>query len=191
MIDFGNINQTAPDKGHLLIAEPLLQDPFFKRSVILLCEHNDEGSFGFVLNKYTDMEVNELFDAFPTFDGSVCIGGPVEHNNLFYIHHLGEDLEGSIPIGEKLYMGGNFEDLKTLILAGKATSDNLRFFIGYSGWEAEQLAEEMHVNSWIVAPNTIIDPMDTSDDALWESTLKKMGKKYEILTNFPEDPSLN
>jgi putative transcriptional regulator len=64
--------------GQLLVAEPFMLDPYFRRAVILLCEHHDEGSVGFILNKKTDMKVNDLINTFPTFDAEVFYGGPVQ-----------------------------------------------------------------------------------------------------------------
>lgn len=191
MFDFDNINEMDPKKGCLLIAEPLLLDPFFKRTVVFVCEHNEQGTMGFILNKYLDVDFNSLRDDLPTFDGAVAVGGPVQGDNLFYLHTLGDRVEGSVEVAPGIYMGGSYEDIQNLILGGVATSENVRFFIGYSGWGSDQLQEEMGVNSWIVADHTMVDIMNTDDEKLWENTLKKMGKKYEILTHFPEDPSMN
>ena len=192
MIDFSNINEQPPAKGKLLLAEPLLLDPFFKRSVVLLCEHNEDGSLGFILNKYVDLPVDEVVEGLPQFEGQISLGGPVEKDNLFYLHQHGADVEGSHEIIPGLHMGGNYEDIKSLILAGKASAKTLRFFIGYSGWSTQQLDEEMNENSWIVGNlKDIPTLMRTDIDDLWERTLKSMGGKFEMLTHFPEDPSLN
>lgn len=192
MFDFNKLNKLKPAKGRLLISEPLSMDPFFKRTVVLLCEHNDEGSFGFVINRYLEVELNEIIDNFPNFDGQVSVGGPVQRDNLFYIHTLGDVVEHSIPVKDGLHMGGDFEVIKGLVIAGKIQPDQIRFFVGYSGWDAGQLATEMDGNSWIVGEAEI--PMIMNPEAneqVWAETLKNMGKQYEILSNFPEDPSLN
>jgi putative transcriptional regulator len=192
MFDFKKLNKIKPAKGRLLISEPLSTDLFFKRTVVLLCEHNEEGSFGFVINRYIDVEVNDVVDDFPTFDGRVSVGGPVQRDNLFYIHTLGDALDNSIEISDGLFMGGDFDTIKALVLSGKLKTSEIRFFVGYSGWEAGQLLNEMKENAWIVGRvnvEMVMDPEGT--EAVWSETLKKMGKHYEMLSNFPEDPSLN
>lgn len=192
MFDFSKLNKLKPTKGRLLISEPLSMDPFFKRTVVLLCEHNEEGSFGFVINRYLDVELNDIIDNFPDFNGQVSVGGPVQRDNLFYLHTLGDQIEHSIPVKDGLHMGGDFDVIKGLVIAGKINPDQIRFFVGYSGWDSGQLDSEMDGNSWIVGEAEI--PMIMNPEAneqVWAETLKNMGKQYEILSNFPEDPSLN
>jgi len=185
------MNRLQPARGRLLIAEPLMLDPFFKRTVVILCEFNPEGAFGFILNKYVDIDLNELVEDFPSFDGRLSLGGPVERDNLFYMHTLGDKMEGSFKITDDLFMGGNLDDLKSLLLTGQASASDVRFFVGYAGWDADQIASEMGVNSWIIGDANLIDPMDTEVEGLWEQVLNKMGGDFSLLTTFPEDPSLN
>ena len=167
-------------------------DPFFKRTVVLLCEHNDEGSFGFVINRYLEVDLTEIIEDFPEFDGHVSIGGPVQRDNLFYLHTLGDKIEHSIHVKDGLSMGGDFDIIKSMIIAGKINPDQIRFFVGYSGWDSGQLDKEMEGNSWIVGEAKIPTIMSSEvSDKVWSDTLKDMGKQYEILSNFPEDPSLN
>ena len=191
MINFDKLNKLKPERGRIMIAEPLMLDPFFKRAVVLLCEHSDGGSFGFILNKFVDVDFNELVEDFPSFEGRISLGGPVQQDNLFYIHTLGADISASFEILPGLFMGGNLDDLKSKILTGQADSRCVRFFVGYCGWGDGQLGAEMDVNSWIITNTDLIDPLNTSSDDLWEETLKKMGRDFSYLTNFPEDPSLN
>jgi len=191
VFDFNNLNNLDPHKGCLLLAEPMMMDSTFRRSVVLLCELNDDGALGFVLNRSLDLELNEIVEDFPTFDGTVGIGGPVQKDNLFFIHTIDHLIGSSFDVGNGLYMGGNLEDLKTHMLTGLANKENIRFFVGYTGWANEQLEAEMKENSWLVAKGGLIDPLISTETDLWESVLEKMGKKYEILKNFPEDPSLN
>ena len=191
MIDFNPKSKFKPGKGKLLISEPFLGDPYFKRTVILLCEHNDEGSFGFVLNRYIDMSITKIMKEFPNIETKVGVGGPVQNQNLFFLHTEGELLEGSTEIMDGVFMGGNFDILKIMIESGKIKSENVRFFIGYSGWASNQLESELREKSWIVAPAKKRDIMDTENDSLWAKSLKKLGKKYAHLANFPENPRYN
>lgn len=175
----------------MLLAEPFLNDPYFKRTVILLCEHNDEGSFGFVLNNYIDVELDQIMDELPHYDTRISIGGPVKNSNLYYIHTLGHSIADSVEVVQGVYMGGNFEALKEKLLQGELTKDEVRFFVGYSGWSPNQLEDELEMKSWIV---TNVKPgilMNTEIGDLWKVIMRSMGKKGEIMSNLPDDPSLN
>jgi putative transcriptional regulator len=191
MIDFGSLNNLEPEKGRILISEPFLDDNYFKRSVVLLCEHNEEGTFGFVLNNYVDLKLPEIMADFPEVNTRIGIGGPVETNNLYYIHTMGEKLEGSLEIMEGLWMGGSYEIMKLLLESDQTDVSTFRFFVGYSGWEPEQLDEELKRNSWIVSNASVADIMNTSQEKLWAESLRAMGKRHSIVANFPEDPTLN
>lgn len=191
LFDINQLNKLEPAKGRLLISEPLLEDPNFKRTIILLCEHDENGSFGFVLNRSMDMSVTDFIDDMPETDAMVGFGGPVQNNALFYIHTLGERIEGSHPILNGLYMGGEFEALQQAVRDGEADSSNVRFFVGYSGWGAGQLGEEMEANSWIVVKSDVPTIMNADSEEDWGGILRSMGSKYSILANFPKDPSLN
>lgn len=185
----GKINQ--PAKGHLLISEPFLPDPNFKRTVILLTEHNEEGSVGFVLNKQTNITLNKLMTDFSDFSALVSYGGPVEPNTLHFLHKTGDILEGSIEIMKGVYWGGNFEALKILANTGKLNPSDFKFFIGYSGWGPGQLMDEIKANSWFCAPSVQEYCFLKNPENLWRKVLKNMGNEYSVISNFPEDPSLN
>ena len=146
---------TLPKKGHLLIAEPsTLGDVSFNRSVVLLAEHNDEGSIGFILNKPLNYTINDLL---PEIEASFKIynGGPVEQDNLYFIHNIPEIIPNSIEISNGIYWGGDFETTKHLINTGEINKNNIRFFLGYSGWSVNQLEMEMQENAWIVSENSL------------------------------------
>jgi putative transcriptional regulator len=180
-----------PEKGRVLISEPFLLDPNFKRSIVLLTEHVEEGSVGFILNKPTEYKFNDLVEDFPDFEAPVFYGGPVATNTLQFIHKLGDMLEGSMEISEGLFWGGSFETLKILVETGSVYPDDFRFFIGYSGWSPGQLNDELKINSWIVSSAKINDIFSDEPDKLWREILKGMGKKYALLASFPENPSVN
>jgi putative transcriptional regulator len=181
-----------PKKGDLLLSEPFLPDPNFARTVILLCEHNDEGSIGFVLNKPADVHLGELLDNASSRDDSVFVGGPVQQNALQFIHKNADLIVGGADIAEGLYWGGNFEQLITLLESDIIQKDEIKFFVGYSGWAAGQLKSELEMNSWIVYRNVSVEQVfDTSVESLWKEVLNSMGGKYKVISNFPEDPRLN
>lgn len=184
-------NIDSPAKGKLLISDPFMGDPYFSRVVILLCEHNQEGSFGFVLNKYVEMDLTDVMEDVPEISNRVSIGGPVENNHLYFLHTLGDNLPGSIEIANGIYVGGDFEMLKSLLAMKAVNEEQVRFFVGYSGWGAGQLVEEMQQESWYVSDLNNLPLMDTSRDDLWSLAFKKMGGSFSVLANFPTDPGLN
>lgn len=184
-------NKISPKKGRLLISEPFLDDPYFKRTVVLLCEHNEEGSFGFVLNRYVDVNMAEIMESFPEISAKISLGGPVQNRNLFYIHTLGELVDNSERINEDLFIGGDFEKLRLMIETGQVEENSIRFFVGYSGWGQNQLDQEMKENTWFVAENNTKLMMDTHNDKLWADILNSMGSDFARMANFPKDPKLN
>ncbi|MEZ0129373.1 YqgE/AlgH family protein, partial [Flavobacterium sp. LBUM151] len=126
-------------KGHLLIAEPsIIGDLSFNRSVILLADHNKEGSIGFIINKPLKYTINDLI---PEIDATFKIynGGPVEQDNLYFIHNIPELIPNSVEISNGIYWGGDFESTKDLINEGSINKNNIRFFLGYTGWDENQL----------------------------------------------------
>ncbi len=188
---FQTENTLLPQKGRILISEPFLMDNYFKRSIVLITEHSEEGTVGFVLNKPVNMKVNEIVADFPKLDAMVSLGGPVQTNTLHYIHTLGDIIPGSIKVLDQIYWGGEFEVIKRLLDSGSLNSSNIRFFLGYSGWQAHQLEDEMAENAWVVAElsaQEIIAPMNRH---FWNKTLNNLGKKYQMWANFPENPQMN
>lgn len=179
------------ERGKFLISEPFLQDSFFKRAVVLLCEHTETGTIGFILNKPTELRFNEVMQECPIFDAPVYFGGPVEQSSLHYIHRLGNQLEGSKEIIKGVYWGGNFEQLKSMMNNNQITPADVRFFIGYSGWQDKQLENEMKEKSWIISSADEQFTFFDNPKELWRGVLKSLGKDFAILANFPEDPSLN
>ena len=184
-------NNLDPAKGRLLIAEPFMEDPYFKRSVVLMCEHNSDGTFGFILNRFVDMKLEDLLDGTPPFDSRVGIGGPVDASNLFYLHTLGDEIADSVKITEGLYMGGNFEQLKLMIMSGAIGAHEIRFFVGYSGWDKDQLISELIDEAWYITEINGLPLLNADADNLWSLALKSMGGPYANLVNFPVDPNLN
>lgn len=184
-------NHVAPKQGHILIAEPFLAGSYFNRSIILLASYSEKGAVGFILNKKVDYPVEDLFANFPDFDSEIHIGGPVGTDSIYFIHTLGDSIPGSINIKENLFWGGDFEALKLQIKLGLVNSQQVRFFLGYSGWDAGQLEEEINQNSWLVADIPQADLMTIDENVMWAQSVRSMGGKYTMWENFPENPSLN
>lgn len=185
-------DKIEPRKGDLLISEPFLADPNFARTVIYLCEHNDEGSFGFVLNKPAKLNLNELLEGVGDRKNDIYIGGPVQQNTLQFIHKNDRLIEGGLEVKDGVFWGGNFEQMLAMMESNLIKSDDIKYFIGYSGWAAGQLKSELEVNSWIISRNVNIEQIfDTNVRSLWKEVLHTMGGKYKIVANFPVDPRLN
>lgn len=167
---------TLPKKGHLLIAEPsILGDVSFNRSVVLLAEHNNEGSIGFILNKPLNYTINDLL---PEIEASFKIynGGPVEQDNLYFIHNIPEIIPNSVEISNGIYWGGDFETTKQLINEDKISKKNIRFFLGYSGWSFNQLEMELQENSWIVTENNSKNKLLSKASSLfWKEKIIEQG----------------
>jgi putative transcriptional regulator len=176
------------EKGDILLAQPFLKDPNFKRKVILVCEHNEEGSFGLVLNNRLDYKINDILE-FPQFNADIYQGGPVSLDTLHFIHRYGELIEGAVRLKGNLFWSGNYDQVKMLAEQRLIDPSGIRFFVGYSGWGAGQLATEMEEKSWIVAKN--FDKVLTPEMELWKRVLYTLGGEYPLMANYPEDPILN
>lgn len=184
-------NDLRPSQGRLLVSGPYLSDPYFRRTVVLLCAHDAEGSFGFVLNRFLDVDVMDVMENMPPVQGRMGIGGPVQSGNLYYLHTFGQRVEGSMQVVDDIHMGGDFEQLRSLLATDPRLGRHVRFFVGYSGWAAGQLDKEITERAWIIAPSRKRLVMGTRSDNLWAETLRDMGGAFAALANFPEDPSLN
>jgi putative transcriptional regulator len=179
-------------KGHLLIAEPsILGDVSFTRSVLLLAEHNNEGSIGFILNKPLNYTINDLLPEIESYF-KIYNGGPVEQDNLFFIHNIPAIIPDSIEISNGIFWGGDFETTKKLINEGKITKNHIRFFLGYSGWGINQLETEMQENAWILSENTSKDKLlSKASNLFWKEKIMEQGGEYVLFSNSPENPILN
>lgn len=187
-------NNVLPKEGRILIAEPFQQDAYFQRSVILLVEHDDRGSLGFILNKQTELRVNTFFeDLAACTEMPIYLGGPVSTNRLFFIHSLGKELiPNSKPIGNSLYFDGDFTALRHYILEGNPIQNRVRFFLGYSGWSEGQLLREIKENAWAVADGTSPHAIfEAEGDHYWKEAVGLLGNDYLLWTTYPKDPNLN
>jgi len=190
--DFFRINydKYSPSQGRVLVAEPGLFDLNFKRSVVLLVEHNEKGTVGFVLNRMLNYNLSDLIPDFPNFDARISLGGPVSPKSIHFIHTLGEMVPDTHHVVENIYWGGDFDYIKSLIIANKINPKQILFFVGYSGWTKEQLDREISEHSWVVTQLSSQQILAGGDD-LWLKTVRQLGKKFRPWTNYPEDPSLN
>lgn len=184
-------NNVLPSRGKILISEPFLRDATFGRSVVLLIDHTEEGSMGLIINKQLPIFVNDIIKEFKYIENiPLYKGGPIATDTLFYLHTLA-DIPGAIPISKGLYLNGDFDEIKRYILQGNQIDRYIRFFLGYSGWESEQLSTELKENTWLVSKeeNAYLMNGDTKD--MWKQALEKLGSKYETWSRFPQVPTFN
>jgi putative transcriptional regulator len=179
------------EPGTLLIADPFLKDPNFQRTVVFLCEHQDEGSFGFVLNRSYEYTLNELVTGLDDLTIPVFYGGPVQIDTIHFLHQYPELIPGGYEITDGIFWGGDFEMAINLIRNKQIDPQRIRFYIGYSGWGSGQLNDELKEKSWLTvqANRKIIFHKET--DEIWKDSLRLLGGEYEMMINFPIDPQLN
>jgi putative transcriptional regulator len=180
-----------PGPGILLIADPFLKDPNFLRTVIILCEHRDEGSFGFVLNRQYENTLDELIPELEGFPLPVYYGGPVQVDSIHFLHQYPDEIPGSQEISKGIYWGGDFDAVVNLIKNANTDPDKIRFFIGYSGWGEGQLKDEMKQKTWLTVSATRKLIFHNNYNEIWKDSLKHLGGDYEMMVNFPIDPQLN
>lgn len=184
-------NKIDAQKGRLLLSEPYLADPNFERTVILLTEHNEEGSVGFILNKPSEARLIEVMEDLKGLDSQIFIGGPVQQDTLHFIHKKAE-LEDAIELENGLYWGGNFDQLISMIDTNQFEAGEIKFFLGYSGWSPDQLEEELKLNSWIVSDRVSQELIfETLPDQMWKKAMQELGGRFSVYSNYPADPRMN
>lgn len=178
-------------KGKLLIAEPsILNDSSFNRTIILITEHTKNNAVGFILNRPLAFTINDLLpDIFCDF--TIYQGGPVEQDNLYFIHKVGNLIPESIEIDNGIFWGGNFEALKYALNNELLTEKDIRFFLGYSGWSKNQLEREIQSKSWFVSENDYENIFAINDETLWREKLLQKGGNYKLWANAPSDIQQN
>ncbi|MDT7831546.1 YqgE/AlgH family protein [Flavobacteriaceae bacterium S356] len=185
------MNMIKPNKGKLLIAEPsILTDDSFNRSIILLTEHTENSTVGFILNRPLDYTIKDII---PEIDCDFLVyqGGPVEQDNLYFVHKSPDLIPNSIEVSNGIFWGGNFDSLKNVLINKQIQPSQIRFFLGYSGWSANQLEDEIETNSWFVSENDFSNIFSVDNKSLWKNKLLQRGGEYKIWANAPGDIHLN
>ena len=185
-------NNLLPEKGKIIISEPFMKNIFFQRSVILLIEHNENGTMGFVLNKKTDLLLNDFIEGMENIpEIPIYLGGPVSADRLFFIHSLYDIIPDGIQVDENIFFDGDFESLRYYLMSGKPVDGNIKFFLGYSGWTQSQLIEEINQDSWLVGNASYNSIMQADDELSWKQAVEVIGGPYMAWINYPKDPLLN
>lgn len=179
------------ESGTLLISDPFLKDPNFVRSVILICEHENDGSFGFVLNRQYEKNLNQLMTDIDNVHFPVFNGGPVGTDSLHFLHIKPQLIEGGFEVVDGIYWGGNFNQALELMKSGEITPRDIRFYLGYSGWGEGQLQAEIDEKSWLLHKAERRFVFHHNANAVWKDVVQDMGGEYKQLVNYPIDPQLN
>lgn len=186
------LNTILPEIGNLLIAEPFMLDDNFKRSVVLLAAEDEEGKVGYILNQKTNVLVKDLVPDCPDCEFLVYIGGPVEPDTLHFIHTCPDKISESTEIRDNIYWSGNFEELKIQLNSGAIKEGEIKFFLGYSGWNKQQLQDELDNNMWIVSDKLNADVIfEHTENDIWKESIISLGQRFAHIANFPEHPQLN
>lgn len=191
---YDGMGEVTPEKGSLLVSEPMMSDPVFGRSVVLILEKDaDHGFIGLVLNKKTDMTMGDLI---PDWEMGkkvpVFSGGPVDPGRLFMLHTLGERLAGSHEVFPGIWVGGELRQIVDLIQKGEDVEGNMRFFMGYSGWTKGQLESEIRRNSWAVQPSLEPESILTGKgERYWQAEVERLGERFRSWLIVPTNPDMN
>lgn len=182
---------TEISAGVLLISDPFLKDPNFMRTVVLICDHQEEGTFGFVLNRPYDQALGDLITDLEGSTFPVFYGGPVQLDTVHFLHRCPELIPGGMEITDGIYWGGDFEEVVSLLKEKKLKQSDIRFFIGYSGWGEGQLDNEMKEKAWITCESNQKLVFHKQADMIWPDALRTLGGEYAQMVNYPIDPQLN
>jgi putative transcriptional regulator len=186
------LSELSPAMGRLLISEPFLADPNFARSVVLIAEETDSGVLGVVLNQKSNLMLSDLIPQIGGLSFPMFIGGPVEVDSIFYVHRCYDKIQSGFEIAKGLFWSHDFEVIKDLIDQDNLTNDEIKFFLGYSGWSPNQLNEEIELNTWIVSDQYEADLVfKEKEEEVWSEVIKNLGPKYAHIVNFPQNPNLN
>ena len=177
--------------GVLLVAEPALLDPNFRRAVVLLCDHNAEGSFGLILNRPTELHLPEVLAEPVGLKHELFFGGPVQTDTLHYLHPYAEAIAEAVPVLDGVSWGGPFDAVVEGVREGAFEASAFRFFVGYAGWGEDQLQDEVDGDGWVVLPGSAADVFEHDPGTLWRDLLRTLGGEYALLSNYPDDPQMN
>tara|TARA_B100000902_G_C27042695_1_gene780156 strand:+ start:313 stop:858 length:546 start_codon:yes stop_codon:yes gene_type:complete len=174
--------------GTILISKPFMEDKRFEKTVILITEHNENGTVGFVLNRKTAIDILDFTTSLTKKTVTIKQGGPVDNNSLFFIHKHPDLINNCIKIKDGYFWGGDMSDVIEGMNRDEIKAKEILFFTGYSGWEKNQLKEEVNEGSWIIH-NTHLDILEGPLN--WSTLLIEINKEFEVWTTAPSDFRLN
>ncbi|MCA1823147.1 MAG: YqgE/AlgH family protein [Mycobacteriales bacterium] len=184
---------TTSLRGQLLVASPTLEDPNFRRAVVFVLDHNDDGAVGVILNRPSD---TPLVEVLPDWGDVVALpdvafmGGPVSPQAAICLGRVRRARRAAVS-GPQPVEGVAIVDLERNVNDVESDVDELRVFAGYAGWDTAQLEFEMGLAAWFVVPAEVGDVLTTQPDRLWRDVLRRQRGDLRMLATFPDDPSLN
>ena len=185
----------TPAPGALLVSEPFLHEEYFNHAVIALVEYEPNGgAMGVVLNNVSDYSLQDLVEGVTVKEPvPVYCGGPMAADRLFFIHTLGDIIPGTQPLGNGLWIGGEFDPMLSIINDRYELEGNIRFFLGYSGWSDGQLEEELSRNVWAVSPmsGSGHELLKGDGDAHWHRAVRSLGTDFRGWLYHPQNPMVN
>jgi putative transcriptional regulator len=178
-------------RGQLLIASPAILDPNFRRTVVLLAEHTEEGAMGIVLNRVSEVTVGEAVPGLAYLGAdaqAVHVGGPVAETAVTVLAEFDDPAQAALLIDEDLgFLPAEPDDEQTAAGALRRT----RVFAGHAGWGPGQLESELEEESWIIEPPQREDLFSADAEGLWAALLRRKGGEFALIATMPADPSLN
>jgi putative transcriptional regulator len=175
-------------QGKLIVSSPSLIDPNFRKTVVLIAHHDEEGALGLVLSRPSEVAAAEavpVLDGLPGAEDPVFVGGPVQPDAFMVLAEFEDVDEAAAPIIEGLgFMPADAEPAELAI-------KRLRLFAGYSGWGSGQLEDELASDSWIVVDAAADDAFADDPDVLWRTVLQRKGGAFSLMENMPFDPRVN
>jgi putative transcriptional regulator len=179
-------------KGTLLVASPEIEEGIFFRSVLLLCEHSNTGSFGIVINKPLSVELPEEVISFNNINNprvSIRAGGPVQNNQMMLLHTNDNPELQTLKICDGVFLGGDLQFLQDMIADENGPYVHLCF--GYAGWNGPQLEREFLDGSWFIYPASKQYVFEVPPEKLWRTLLRDMGGRFATLSMIPDDITVN
>jgi putative transcriptional regulator len=175
-------------QGKLLVSSPSLVDPNFRKTVVLIAHHDDEGALGLVLSRPSDVTAVEavpVLDGLPGAEDPVFVGGPVQPDAFMVLAEFEDLAQSAAPIMDGIgFMPADAEPAELAI-------KRLRLFAGYSGWGSGQLEDELAEDSWIVVDAAAEDAFADDPDELWRTVIHRKGAAFSLMESMPYDPGLN
>jgi len=179
--------------GTMLASAPDMMDPNFMHTVVLICQHSEDGAFGLVVNRQSDLIAEDLLPADSSLAATglpVYSGGPVGMDAVQFLHRIPDEVPGGIEIFGGLHLGGEVADLG-LAVRNRPLEEDLRLFLGYSGWEGGQLEAELASGSWLPAPPRMEAVFASDQRTAWRGVVRSLGDATRGLEDLPPDVSWN
>lgn len=164
---------------------------YFNKSVVYIAYDNSLETFGFTINFKTQFKLRDFKPQVKNGNLPIFEGGPVATNQLFYVHTAGKLISNSEPISDKIFFGGNFNDMLQAIESGELNESNLKIFIGYCGWGKDQLQNEIKANHWFTNKAKQVTVFETNYADIYSNELQKIKTSYKIFGDIANTPSLN